>query len=717
MDEYIVHINKREKTESLRKIEEAIVTMQNGDVKHAKEYADAVIGAVREAINNGDRFIVPVEMSQSDLDDVLKEGIQVGDSVEVFGDLDLEYKTLEVSDGKEVYAAFTSQEEVTKGEATSTITVDIEHFLEKVLMNEEVEGLTLNPWNLSCFLPKSFIKRIFESNLPEKGENNVNISTGDFTQEASCIVNFSYEMLDGDDGEDDEDDEDGFDNLDDEDFDVLDDEDFDDLDDGLGGGRVGKAHILKDYSTKPIYIIHMVVPLYSGTEDDARMIRRCVWGCLELARERKLYSIVLPAISSCAQGYNLENAAEIEVSAIADWFEVNPGYGMQVMLSCDNDKIADMYKTIRDVRHNNREDRPVVWENDGMLEKAVQYAMECHKGAVRKGTVRPYILHPIETMQILSSMNADIELLAAGVLHDTLEDTEATLFDIYERFGVGVAALVNFHTEDKSKIWYMRKLRTITDLHDADIRRKMLVMADMVANLRNMYADYKKLGDDLWDRFNAPKKMQAWYYSKANDEVYEMQNYPETEDVYWEMVALFSDLFVKYAVDEEKGIMYRICDDGEFSYLKKGDPQWNDLESGVLENVRVISRRYAERIEDNWAEPFWELHEKDMADGYYELFSASGKSISISISEGELRFVGLDFDKNCEAISGKEEYVFRCRLDVDDTDRLLVQLRRKHGTQNKLLDILKNEFGGDDGTAKFKAFCEEAGIEYQLEEE
>ena len=250
----------------------------------------------------------------------------------------------------------------------------------------------------------------------------------------------------------------------------------------------------------------------------------------------------------------------------------------------------------------------------------MQYAMDCHKGAVRKGTTRPYILHPIETLQILSSMNVDINLMVAGILHDTLEDTDATLLDIYSQFGVDVAALVNGHTEDKRKIWYMRKLHTISELPTANIRHKMLVLADKVANLRNMYADYKQVGEELWERFNAPKELQAWYYSKVIDGLDELQDYPETESVYWEMVSLFKDLFVTFAVDDEKGLLYQLCADGDHRVLKKGKPQWKELEGNVSKDARVLSRKDAERMEDNWAEPFWAVHELDLSDATYEVF-------------------------------------------------------------------------------------------------
>lgn len=92
------------------------------------------------------------------------------------------------------------------------------------------------------------------------------------------------------------------------------------------------------------------------------------------------------------------------------------------------------------------------WKQSNLLlNEAICYAVECHKEQMRKGSNKPYILHPLETMNILASMRADNDLLMAGVLHDTLEDTEATADDIVARFGAEVGRLVCFHSEDKSR--------------------------------------------------------------------------------------------------------------------------------------------------------------------------------------------------------------------------------------------------------------------------
>lgn len=175
--------------------------------------------------------------------------------------------------------------------------------------------------------------------------------------------------------------------------------------------------------------------------------------------------------------------------------------------------------------------------------KAIDFATEYHKGQVRKGTTAPYIIHPVETMDILASMGADTDLLIAGLLHDTLEDTEATATEIHQLFGADVAALVLSHSEDKSKPWEERKTDTIELLKRSSTRAKMLVLADKVSNLRSMYSDYQKVGDKLWERFNAPIEKQAWYYSQIIDVLLDMQDNLQAQDAYQELKTLYARVF------------------------------------------------------------------------------------------------------------------------------------------------------------------------------
>ncbi|MBQ6780022.1 MAG: HD domain-containing protein [Treponema sp.] len=84
-----------------------------------------------------------------------------------------------------------------------------------------------------------------------------------------------------------------------------------------------------------------------------------------------------------------------------------------------------------------------------LLEEAIIYATVMHQGKVRKFNNIPYILHPMEVAQILSTMTADEEIITAGILHDIVEDTDGTLEEIEKRFGKRVAFIVSSETEKK----------------------------------------------------------------------------------------------------------------------------------------------------------------------------------------------------------------------------------------------------------------------------
>jgi len=238
--------------------------------------------------------------------------------------------------------------------------------------------------------------------------------------------------------------------------------------------------------------------------------------------------------------------------------------------------------------------------NNARLEKAIIFATELHSGQRRKGTIRPYILHPMETLEILNSMGADSNLLIAGVLHDTIEDTNATEEQIRAEFGDDVVELVCNHSEDKSKSWEERKQHAIEELECADKRLKMLVMADKVSNLRSMFRDYKRIGNQLWKRFNAPVEKQAWYYSGIQDALFGMQYEEDCADVYWEMVALFKELFVEFYHDVKKEMLYQVCKDGTAFSLKKGEIAWKPFKGEIPHTATRLTRASAEYLEDGW---------------------------------------------------------------------------------------------------------------------
>lgn len=423
-----------------------------------------------------------------------------------------------------------------------------------------------------------------------------------------------------------------------------------------------------------------------------------LWNALEQIRANDRHLVAIPTLIADIDAS--DEAVATFLHTFSDWMNINGGYNVAVCFIGDTQTI-EKYRAIWDENSEAWNAREIIRENNGKLEEAIAYAMDCHKGASAKGTNMPYILHPIETVQILTRMNADTNLLCAGILHDTLEDTDATLLEIYRRFGTDVAALVNAHTEDKRRSWYYRKLYTLTKLPEENIRVKMCAMADKISNLRRLWADYKNIGDALWERFNAPKEMQAWYYSGLVDAFCEMQNYPETQELYWEMNSLYKDLFVSFYIDEEKGLLYQADVGGELHVLKKGKPEWKVQNAPVPKKAQIIHRKYAERVEDNWNDPFWEAHHSDMMDGEYVLHPDEEHPTIFAI-----------LDNTASIYNGEIIY----ELDESDTQRFLVQLRLKYSARNKLQTMLEKEFGGEDAMEKFKSFCAAVQVEVQDQE-
>lgn len=182
-------------------------------------------------------------------------------------------------------------------------------------------------------------------------------------------------------------------------------------------------------------------------------------------------------------------------------------------------------------------------EENLKLEEAISFATRCHSGQVRKGSTVPFILHPIEVMQILSGMNADTNLLIAGLLHDVVEDTDTGIGEITENFGEDVAKLVSGHSEDKSKTWHERKATEIAETIQADIRMQKLVLADKLANMRSIHKDFGEIGDKLWCRFNAGAEQQAWYYGQMVGALASMNEDKAGAKYYEEFKHLYGEVF------------------------------------------------------------------------------------------------------------------------------------------------------------------------------
>lgn len=190
--------------------------------------------------------------------------------------------------------------------------------------------------------------------------------------------------------------------------------------------------------------------------------------------------------------------------------------------------------------------KSILFQISDIVDRAIIFATQAHSGSLRKGTNLPYIVHPLEAGTIVSSMTNDREMIAAAILHDTVEDTDTSLDDIKNLFGDRVAKLVSSETENKrtdlpaSDTWRIRKQETIDYLASSSHDEKILVLGDKLSNLRAMYRDYISIGDDLWNRFNQKDKFQhSWYYHSISDALSELSQYP----AYNEYIKLLDCIF------------------------------------------------------------------------------------------------------------------------------------------------------------------------------
>ncbi|MGV8906517.1 MAG: HD domain-containing protein [Acetobacterium sp.] len=175
--------------------------------------------------------------------------------------------------------------------------------------------------------------------------------------------------------------------------------------------------------------------------------------------------------------------------------------------------------------------------------KAIEFSANAHLGHFRKGSKTPYITHPFEVAKILASV-VDIEtneaLICAGLLHDTVEDTETTIELIRKEFGNAVADLVASDSEDKSLSWEKRKQNTIDFLkNEANREMRILACADKLANLRSIKEDYAKIGDAVWDIFARGKEKQGWYYKGIVASLESLGDLP----IYCELAKLTVEMF------------------------------------------------------------------------------------------------------------------------------------------------------------------------------
>lgn len=157
--------------------------------------------------------------------------------------------------------------------------------------------------------------------------------------------------------------------------------------------------------------------------------------------------------------------------------------------------------------------------NTELLDRAIVFAVQAHAGTERRGKGFPYIVHPMEAMEIVATITPDQELLAAAALHDTVEDTDVTVEEIRAQFGERIASLVAAESDEmpagvsEEDSWHARKKAAIDRLAAAPHDAKIVALGDKLSNMRAIARDYAVKGDELWKIFHASDpKDHEWHY-------------------------------------------------------------------------------------------------------------------------------------------------------------------------------------------------------------
>jgi len=169
--------------------------------------------------------------------------------------------------------------------------------------------------------------------------------------------------------------------------------------------------------------------------------------------------------------------------------------------------------------HDNREaaDGPTNVSYGRRFDAALVLASQLHVNQFRKGKGVPYVTHLLAVAALVGEAGGTEDEVIAALQHDAVEDQggQATLTRIEALFGENVGQIV-LGCSDTDVVpkppWQQRKEEYIAHLRDAPPSVLLVSCADKLHNARDLLADFREFGDDIWSRFNATKEQALWYY-------------------------------------------------------------------------------------------------------------------------------------------------------------------------------------------------------------
>lgn len=167
-----------------------------------------------------------------------------------------------------------------------------------------------------------------------------------------------------------------------------------------------------------------------------------------------------------------------------------------------------------------------------LLKRALDRASQWHRAQLRKypGVEVPYVSHVAGVVGILSRHGFDEEVVAAGALHDTIEDCGVTKAELEELFGPRVASLVDHVTEqDKSLSWEARKAAYVDHFAHKPWEAQAISLADKIDNFESILVCAAQHGNP-WAMFKRGKAAQLERFTALEAKLDALAPHPLIEE-------------------------------------------------------------------------------------------------------------------------------------------------------------------------------------------
>jgi (p)ppGpp synthase/HD superfamily hydrolase len=167
-----------------------------------------------------------------------------------------------------------------------------------------------------------------------------------------------------------------------------------------------------------------------------------------------------------------------------------------------------------------------------LVEKAIACAIRAHAGQERKGQPGvPYVVHPLHVGLLLARHGFEAAVVAAGILHDVLEDGGVTQADLERELGEEVASIVAEVSEDKSRSWEERKQHTIDSIPAMSAGARAVTAADKVHNLADLDRLLLERGHSVWKLFRRGREPTLDYYRRVLERLERHLPHPLTTEL------------------------------------------------------------------------------------------------------------------------------------------------------------------------------------------